>query len=115
METFFTQCNLLNMQGQPDLTPLDKIVGENVKRIRTARNIKQHEFAEAIGCTQSHLSLLESGRRAWKNKLIWDASKALEVDPSELFGGMPVAVEDRPIVKAIIDRMGVYSALEKKS
>lgn len=48
-----------------------KILGENIRKLRLARRIKQSELAEILGVQQMVVSLWENGKRSPSvNKLV---------------------------------------------
>ncbi len=55
-----------------------------IKEIRKSQNISQEKLAELVNASQSHLNLLENGKR--QLTLVWleRISKALNVSPSQL-------------------------------
>ena len=89
------------MTGKPIITPLDAMVGTNVQKLREAKGISQEQFAEILGCSYGMVSLLETGKRAWKNKWIWAAIQYFKIEAAELFNGVVIAPEDKPIFEAM--------------
>lgn len=57
-----------------------KLVGENVKAARLARDITQEELAERSGFSQQYLSGLERGQRNPTIVSLYELAQALEVD-----------------------------------
>ena len=53
--------------------------GRAVRIVRSAHNVSQSQLAERIGISPSHLSLIESGKRAPSLKMVERLSTALEV------------------------------------
>lgn len=97
------------MSGVPIITPLDGIVGKNVKRLRTEKQISQEQLSEILGCSVAFVSYLETGKRAWSNKWIWDICQYFGVEAAELFDGAKVSKEDLRLLEAIKSRIDVYS------
>lgn len=62
-----------------------KILGENIKRLRKARNLKQDELAELIGLEIKSLSLIETGKGFVSAKTLEKLASVLNVPASELF------------------------------
>ncbi len=62
-----------------------KILGENVKKIRKQRNLKQDELAELIGLEVKSLSLIETGSGFASAKTIEKLADILKIAPYELF------------------------------
>jgi transcriptional regulator with XRE-family HTH domain len=67
-----------------------KLVGHNVKRIRTEMGLTQEQLAAASGFTQQYLSGLESGRRNPTVVTVYEISAALGVSYLELLKPSPV-------------------------
>ncbi len=57
-----------------------KLVGHNVKRIRTAKGLTQERFAELSGFSQQYLSDLERGQRNPTVVTLYELATALGVD-----------------------------------
>lgn len=62
-----------------------KILGENIKRLRKARNLKQDALAELIGLEIKSLSLIETGKGFVSAKTLEKLASVLNVAASELF------------------------------
>jgi transcriptional regulator with XRE-family HTH domain len=58
-----------------------KLVGDNVRRQRTALNITQEQLAERSGFSQQYLSDLERGRRNPTVVTLFELAQALETTP----------------------------------
>jgi transcriptional regulator with XRE-family HTH domain len=62
-----------------------KKLGENLKKIRTGKNITQTEFAEKLGVDKSFVSNIENGKNNPTLSTITNLAKALKVQVEELF------------------------------
>lgn len=62
------------------------IVGENIKKFRTFRGIKQQELADALHKSKSVISNWERGENSPDIELTPQICKILKVTPDELFG-----------------------------
>lgn len=62
------------------------IVGDNIRRIRSARGIYQADLGEMIGKTQKAISAYERGVRNPSNDDVRLIAKALGVAPAEIIG-----------------------------
>jgi len=62
-----------------------RLIGENVRRLRTNAGLSQEAFAAKIGVEQSYLSGLEAGRRNPTAITLWHIAIALRVKPGVLF------------------------------
>lgn len=61
-----------------------KLVGENVRRVRRAREMTQEQLAERSGFTQQYISDLERGRRNPTVVSLFEIAQALGSTPIEL-------------------------------
>jgi len=61
-----------------------KLVGENVRRIRTERGMTQEQLAESSGFSQQYISDLERGRRNPTVVSLFELAQALGSTPIEL-------------------------------
>jgi len=61
-----------------------KLVGRNVRRLRTAQNLTQEQFAERSGFSQQYISDLERGRRNPTIVSLYELAQALNASPTEL-------------------------------
>ena len=84
------------------LIDIPKLFGENLRRLRKKRNLTQTQLAEMLDVTQKHLSVIETGTQFVSAPLIAKISAALEVEPSELFGGTS---SEARIVNAVSTRI----------
>jgi len=62
-----------------------KKLGENLKRIRTKKNINQTELAETLNVDKSFVSNIENGKNNPTLSTIANLAKALKVPVNELF------------------------------
>ena len=62
-----------------------KLVGSNVARLRKMAGLKQEEFSERAGFSQSYLSQIENGHVNLTLLGINDLAQALQVPAAELF------------------------------
>jgi transcriptional regulator with XRE-family HTH domain len=62
-----------------------KIVGRNVRRLRTAIGWSQAELAERMGVDRAYLSSLELGTRNPTIITLWHVARALGVKIASLF------------------------------
>lgn len=72
-----------------------KLVGENVRRARTAAGMTQEQFAERSGFSQQYLSDLERGRRNPTVLSLFEMATALETSVVDLVR-QPEKVSIRP-------------------
>lgn len=61
-----------------------RLVGLNVKRLRTAKGLTQEQFAELSGFTQQYISDLERGLRNPTVVSVYELAQALRVSHLEL-------------------------------
>ncbi len=71
-----------------DKTEAKIIFGENIKRLRLARNMSQEELAKALGYeNRSSINKIELGKNDMPRNKIVRAAQVLGVSPLDLFGG----------------------------
>lgn len=63
---------------------LVRLLGENVRRLRTAKGLSQEELAFAADMKRSYLSDLERGTRNPSVRALGRLAEALEVEAGEL-------------------------------
>ncbi|MBM3529474.1 MAG: helix-turn-helix transcriptional regulator [Alphaproteobacteria bacterium] len=62
-----------------------RMVGQNVRRLRTAAGLSQAELAERLGADRAYISGLELGQRNPTIVTLWHVSKALGVRMRQFF------------------------------
>lgn len=62
-----------------------KLVGGNVARLRQERDLKQEQFSELSGISQSYLSQIEGGLINLTLLSLNDLAQAFDVAPIEFF------------------------------
>lgn len=73
-------------------------IGRRIRKLRTEKNLTQDQLSEMIGCSNNHLSHVETGRNKVSLHLLLQLSYALEVSLDYFLLDTPFA---RP--EAIID------------
>lgn len=69
-----------------DKNEAKKVFGENLKRLRLAKNMSQDELAKALGYTnRSSINKIELGKNDMPRNKITRAAVVLEVSPLEFF------------------------------
>lgn len=95
---------------------LDKIVSDNVRRLREALKLTQEDMAELMECSKGQIGLLEAGDRPWKTIWILKASKALKVKPEILLtktaSATGLEAELQKTISHLIDAYNRKQALE---
>lgn len=61
-----------------------KIIGRNIKQVRSLEGISQEKLAELIGKSSHFISLLERGQSGLSVSTVIDICKALNTDPNTL-------------------------------
>jgi transcriptional regulator with XRE-family HTH domain len=64
---------------------LERLVVDNIKRIRKEKGISQEKLAEACNTATSYIGLMEIYKNVPKLSTIERIAKALDVDPLEFF------------------------------
>jgi transcriptional regulator with XRE-family HTH domain len=65
-------------------TPLNKSLGDVLRKARVARNLSLREFAKRVGITPSYLSDIENDRRVPAEEVLRALSKELDLDFDDL-------------------------------
>ena len=77
---------------------LERLVIDNIKRIRKEKGISQEKLAEACDTATSYIGLMEIYKNVPKLSTIERIARALNVDPLELFkdkNKVPLEQEDK--------------------
>lgn len=61
-----------------------KIIGRNIKQVRSLEDISQEKLAEKIGKSTHFISLLERGESGLSVSTVIDICRALNTDPNTL-------------------------------
>jgi transcriptional regulator with XRE-family HTH domain len=93
---------------------LEKLVIDNIKRIRKEKKITQEKLAEACNTATSYIGLMEIYRHAPKLSTIEKIAGALEVEPIVLFQP-PRSLPDSAYEEAEMTRLkaSILSAMEQ--
>jgi transcriptional regulator with XRE-family HTH domain len=92
---------------------LEKLVIDNIKRIRKEKGISQEKLAEACNTATSYIGLMEIYRNVPKLSTIQRIAEALEVDPLSLFERHdPLPAAKRAELKK--KKAAIMAALEKQ-
>lgn len=65
-------------------TKILKLLGSNIKKIRTSKNITQEELAELISSDRSYIGAIEQGRKSPSFYCLFSIASVLKVKLSEL-------------------------------
>ena len=68
---------------------LQRRVGENLRRIRTARGLSQEAFADQLGYHRTYIGGVERGERNLTLSTLERLAADLDVDPLDLFAVTP--------------------------
>ena len=61
-----------------------ELLGNNIKKYRKVRGLKQVELAIALNCTYEYISKLEHGQRYISLRRLFELADILEVDIKDL-------------------------------
>lgn len=64
---------------------IDKLIGQNLKRIRQIEGISQEKLAEMINTPATRLSAYETGREGMGKDIMSRICEALNIKPAEFF------------------------------
>lgn len=96
---------------------IQKRLGENVKKLRKARNLTQFQFAEKAGISEETVKNIELCRCWTSDKNLAKITEALEVDIYKLFLPITLSVTEesentKHIKKIITDNLKEYIDLK---
>ena len=60
------------------------LLGENIRKYRRSRGLKQSELAIALDCTYEYISKLEHGQRYISLRRLFELADVLDVDVKDL-------------------------------
>lgn len=90
-----------------------KALGNRIRVMRKQRDLTQEELSEKIGRSVDGLSLIERGQNWPSSETLDRLAEAFEVDPSDLFDGLPTGrASDRSDALAVA--RDTLSRLSKK-
>ena len=89
-------------------------IGEQIKKIRTAKNLSQKEVALALEMDQAQFSRIESGKTDPAFSTIEKIAQALGVQLSELVNADDVFKEVNSYDKSVIEKLALVEQLEEK-
>ena len=75
------------MENDDNNTNVAKIIGNNIKNIRTSEKISQERLAELIGKSSHFISLLERGESGLSVGTLLDICRTLNIDTNSIFAG----------------------------
>ncbi|MEH7385788.1 helix-turn-helix transcriptional regulator [Bacillus sp. JJ1521] len=76
---------------------LEKVIGHNIKRIRTKKKVYQEDLALDIGISPTHLSNIETGKATPSIPLIEKISSELDISSNELLVNGEIIKSDKNI------------------
>ncbi|MBQ3264308.1 MAG: response regulator [Ruminococcus sp.] len=80
---------------------MNRSIGENIRKIRTARGLSQLQLADKLNVDRSSVASWETGRRSLDAGMISRLAGALEVDANKLLS--PAQSDARPVVMIVDD------------
>ena len=89
-------------------------IGEQIKKIRTAKNLSQKEVALALEMDQAQFSRIENGKTDPAFSTIEKIAKALGVGLAELINADDIFAEVNSYDKSVIEKMALVDQLEEK-
>ncbi len=76
------------MEKNEDNSNISKILGKNIKQIRTLEGISQEQLAEKIGKSAHFISLIERGESGLSVATLIDICNALNTDTNSIFASL---------------------------
>lgn len=89
-------------------------IGEQIKKIRTAKNLSQKEVALALEMDQAQFSRIENGKTDPAFSTIEKVARALGVGLAELVNADDAFTEVNSYDKSVIEKMALVDQLEEK-
>jgi transcriptional regulator with XRE-family HTH domain len=111
---------LVNLNNQSSIAKLDVLlcnymnIGEQIKKIRTAKNLSQKEVALALEMDQAQFSRIENGKTDPAFSTIEKVARALGVGLAELVNADDIFAEVNSYDKSVIEKMALVDQLEEK-
>jgi transcriptional regulator with XRE-family HTH domain len=111
---------LANLNNQSSIAKLDvrlsnyMNIGEQIKKIRTAKNLSQKEVALALEMDQAQFSRIENGKTDPAFSSIEKIAKALGVGLAELVNADDIFTDVNSYDKSVIEKMALVDQLEEK-
>jgi len=108
------------LNNQSSIAKLDVLlsnymnIGEQIKKIRTAKNLSQKEVALALEMDQAQFSRIENGKTDPAFSTIEKIAKALGVGLAELINADDIFAEVNSYDKSVIEKMALVDQLEEK-
>jgi transcriptional regulator with XRE-family HTH domain len=93
---------------------LEKLVIDNIKRIRKEKRITQEKLAEACNTATSYIGLMEIYRHAPKLSTIEKIAGALEVEPIVLFQAPRLPSDSEGEAEMSRLKAAILSAMERE-
>lgn len=92
---------------------LERLVIDNIKRIRKEKGFSQEKLAEACNTATSYIGLMETYKNVPKLSTIERFAKALNVDPLDFFKNQDKTPLE-PDIKVQIKKNAIIQLLEKE-
>ena len=111
---------LVNLNNQSSIAKLDVLlsnymnIGEQIKKIRTAKNLSQKEVALALEMDQAQFSRIENGKTDPAFSAIEKIAKALGGGLAELVNADDIFTDVNSYDKSVIEKMALVDQLEEK-
>ena len=111
---------LINLNNQSSLAKLVVLlgiymnIGDQIKRIRTAKNLSQKEVALSLDMDQAQFSRIENGKTDPAFSTIEKVAQALGVGLAELVNADDMLTEISSYDKSVIEKMALIDQLEEK-
>ena len=61
-----------------------KLLGENIKKYREIKNLRQIDIAVALDCSQEYICRVEKGQKYLSLRKLFELANILDVDCSQL-------------------------------
>lgn len=71
--------------NQRKLTKEDRLLAENIQRLRRKRDISQEELSTKLGFSASYIAFIETGRRGTTLPVLYKLAKIFDIKLKDLF------------------------------
>lgn len=86
---------------------INKILGQNIKKAREARNFSQEKFAEMIGIGVPTLSKIECGKSYPKKETLEKIIKVLNIEPYMLYINTEQEIDVDDMYNSILEHLNI--------
>lgn len=90
---------------------LNKKIGENIYRFRSAKNLTQKEVSESLGMSRTSYNQLENGRSHINVEKLYEIAEVLKISVLDLLPGFERKIDASSVVD--FDASSIQDVLDK--